>query len=115
MFTAKENISKTSEGTTSRVAGDMFVDDFISSVDSVDEEKLVITEISLLLKSTGFIMTKWNACCKEILKDVCEKYLAPSIRSIQERELGQPPVQKTLGVLWDTESDEMLIKKPDFS
>ena len=109
MFTAQENISKTSEDTTSRVARDMFVDDFISSVDSVDEGKLVIKEIFLLLKSIGFILTKWNTCCKEILKDVCERDLAPSIRSIQERKPGQLPVQKTLGVHWDTASDEMLI------
>ena len=115
IFTAQENISNASEDTTSRLTRDMFVDDFISSVDNIDNGKRIIKEISLLLMSTGFKITKWNACCKEILAGLKDKDLAPSVRSIQERDSGQMPMQTTLGVIWDTTTDEMFIKRPDFS
>ena len=115
IFTAQENISNASEDTISRLTRDMFVDDFISSVDSIDDGKRIIKEISLLLMSTGFKITKWNACCKEILADLKDEDLAPSIRSIQEKDSGQIPMQTTLGVIWDTTTDEMFIKRPDFS
>ena len=65
--------------------------------------------------STGFKTTKWNACCKEILAGLKEEDLAPSVRSIQKKDSGQMPMQTTLGVIWDTTTDEMFIKKPDFS
>ena len=42
IFTAQENISKASEDTTSRLTRDMFVDDFISSVDNIDDGKRII-------------------------------------------------------------------------
>ena len=58
IFTAQKNISNASEDTTSRLTRDMFVDDFISSVDSIDNGKRIIKKISLLLKSTGFKITK---------------------------------------------------------
>ena len=58
IFTAQENISNASEDTTSRLTRDMFVDDFISSVDSIDDGKRIIKEISLLLMTTGFKITK---------------------------------------------------------
>ena len=99
IFTAQENISNASEDTTSRLTRDMFVDDFISSVDSIDDGKRIIKEISLLLMSTGFKITKWNACCKEILADLKDEDLAPSVRSIQRKDSGKMPMQTTLGVI----------------
>ena len=44
----------------------------------MDDGKRIIKEISLLLMSTGFKITKWNACCKEILADLKDEDLAPS-------------------------------------
>ena len=58
ILTAQENILKASEDTTSRIARDLFLDNFTSDVDSVDEGKPVIKKIFLLLKSVGYTMTK---------------------------------------------------------
>ena len=115
IFTAQQNISNASKDRTSRLTRDMFVDDSISSVDSIDNGKRIIKEISLLLMSTGFKITKCNACCKEILAGLKDEDLASSVRSIQEKDSWQMPMQTMLGVIWDTTSDEMFIKKPDFS
>ena len=79
IFTAQQNISNASEDTTSRLTRDIFVDDFISSVDSIDDGKCIIKEISLLLMSTRFKITKWNACCKEIFPGLKDEDLAPVV------------------------------------
>ena len=58
------------------------MDDLISGADTIGDGQRVIREVSLLLKSTGFLMTKWNASHKEILADISEEDLAPAIRNL---------------------------------
>ena len=112
MFTAENNIPDVSQDATSRVTRDMFVDDLITGVDCVTEGQKIIKEVSELLSNTGFTITKWNSSCKDILADVAEKDLAPSIRNIGENNIETNPRQCTLGVVWDTATDNMFVKKP---
>ena len=114
MFTAESNTPDVSSDATSRVTQDMFVDDLISGVDSIDDGQRIIKEVSLLLKSTGFTMTKWNASHEGILADVNETDLAPAIRNLGKNgsDLEMGPRQATLGVIWDTKTDNMFVKKP---
>ena len=112
MFTAENNIPDVSQDATSRVTRDMFVDDLITGVDCVTEGQKIIKEVSELLSSTGFTITKWNASCKDILADVAEKDLASAIRNIGENNIETNPRQCTLGVVWDTATDNMFVKKP---
>ena len=114
MFTAESNIPDVSNEATAKVTQDMFVDDLISGADSIEDGQRVIREVSLLLKSTGFTMTKWNASHKEILADISEEDLAPAIRNLGENgsDLDMGPRQATLGVIWDTKEDDMFVKKP---
>jgi len=70
IYTAEKNIPNVPLDVSNRVTRDMFVDDFISGVDSIEEGKRVIRDMSKLLSSTGFKLTKWNASSAEILSNV---------------------------------------------
>ena len=117
LFTAEMNIPNIPSDTAARLSRDMFVDDSISGVNSVEEGRNVIKDITCLLRSTGFTITKWNASCHEILSNVPEADLAPSIRNISEKECDMctDKRQMTLGIVWDTNTDELYINKPHFN
>jgi len=53
VFTADNNIPNVSNEAVSRVTRDMFVDDLITGVDSIENGRQLIKEVSLLLASTG--------------------------------------------------------------
>ena len=114
MFTAESNIPDASNEATANVTQDMFEDDLISDADTIEDGQRVIREVSLLLKSTGFTMKKRNASHKEILADISEEDLAPAIRNLGENgsDLEMGPRHATLGVIWDTKEDNMVVKKP---
>ena len=113
IYTAGKNTPSVSSDATCRVKRDMFVDDFISGVDSVEEGQKVVNEVTKLLKSTGFTLSKWSH--KEILAGISEDDLAPSIRNIQQESNGATSSvqhQTTLGLIWDTDTDMMSVKRP---
>ena len=56
IYTAGKKTSSASSDATSRVKRDMFEDDFISGVDSVEEEQKVVNKVTKLLKSTGLTL-----------------------------------------------------------
>ena len=95
----------------------MFVDDFITSVDTNEDGQRVIDQVSLLPSSTGFRLTKWNASDKNILIGMAEKDLALALRDISEMEHtgDKNRNQTTLGLIWNTEANEMFLRKPDFN
>ena len=115
LYTAEKNWPDVSRDAQERVVRDMFVDDFITGVDSIAEGKQVIVDVSKLLSSTGFTLTKWNASHEEILTDVANEDVAPARRDIVERgtDSCQPQAQTILGLVWDTVSENFLLKKPD--
>jgi len=94
----------------------MFVNDLITGADSVEEGRRIVNEMNQLLGSTGFKLTKWSSNESSILVDIETTELAPTIRDINSEELFQPEKerQKTLGLVWDTATDQLFIKMPDF-
>ena len=114
LYTAERNIPDVSHDVTERVTRDMFVDDLITGVNFVEEGKRVINEVSKLLSSTGFQLTKWNSSDKEILAEIPEEDLAPARRDITEKtsDSRSDKPQTTLGLVWDTDTDEFFLKKP---
>ena len=89
----------------------MFVDDLITGVNFVEEGKRVINEVSKLLSSTGFQLTKWNSSNKEILAEIAEKDLTLARRDITEKtsDSRSGNSQTTLGFVWDTDSDKYFL------
>jgi len=115
LYTAERNAPNVSCDIQQRVVRDMFVNDFITGVDNIAEGKQDIKDVSKLLLSTGFTLTKWNASHEEILSDVSVEDLAPARRDIAENDTDsqQTRAQTTLGLVWDTTSDNFFLKKPD--
>ena len=116
IFTAEENVPHASDDAVCRVTRDMFVDDFITAVNSVAEGRRVASEVTELLSSTGFKITKWSASDKAILNDRPTDDCAPGLRDIRAKEHDGTPIQRqhTLGLAWNTDTDELTMKKPKF-
>ena len=71
-----------------------YVDDYLDSVDSVQEAQQLRQSLCTLLKRGGFDLTKWVSPHRELG--------APSTRSL---DLDDAPIERALGVLWDTKDD----------
>ncbi|XP_055918732.1 uncharacterized protein LOC129950839 [Eupeodes corollae] len=52
------------------VREEMYVDDFISGGDSIDETRIRREETRALLASAGFKLRKWTSNCKDLLQDL---------------------------------------------
>ena len=90
IFTAEENVPHASDDAVCRVTRDMFVDDFITAVDSVAEGRRVASEVTELLSFTGFKITKWSASDKAILNDIPTDDCAPGLREFALRNTMVP-------------------------
>ena len=54
-------------------------------------------------------MTKFCSNCKEVLDGLDPDCLAPSLKNINLSKEGLPK-QKTLGIAWDAEKDEIVVR-----
>ena len=73
------------------------------------------SEMKELLSSTGFKLKKWSCNSTNVLQDLQPEDLAPSLRKISENWNTEGSVfQKTLGLFWDTVTDQLYLEKPDW-
>ena len=105
-YTAARNYANVSASTAKRVEKDFYVDDLITSVETVEAAKTLITEATNLLATTGFVLTKFSCNSKEVLEGIDQEHLAPQLKTINPSKDGLPQ-QRTLGVSWDAESDQL--------
>ena len=88
--------------------GDSFyVDDFLGSFDDAKTAIRCAQELVTILEKGGFHLTKWISNCREVLQSVPEAERAGSLRELGKQPL---PVERTLGVQWDAETDEFLFQ-----
>ena len=106
-YTARKNYAKVPQETQQRVERDFYVDDFITSVDSIAKAKRSISDATKLLATTGFVLTKFSSNCRDVLEDVEKDSLAPSLREINLAKDGLPQ-QKELGLSWNAKSDRIM-------
>ena len=95
-YTARKNYAKVPPETGQRVERDFYVDDFITSVDSIAKAKSIIADATKLLATTGFVLTKFSSNCRDVLEDV-------EIDSLTAK-------QKVLGLSWNAESDRIIFR-----
>ena len=81
-YTAKKNYSKASADTVERVGSGFYVGDFITSVPNVGHAQRLVKEAVDLIKTTGFVVTKFSSICKEVLDGLNPDRLAPSLKNI---------------------------------
>ena len=81
-YIALKNHANVSPDIVHRVKNDFYVDDFITSVNTVVEAKRVIKEAIKLLASTGFTLTEFSCNFADVLKGVNRSNLAPFFKEI---------------------------------
>ncbi|XP_026476540.1 uncharacterized protein LOC113382252 [Ctenocephalides felis] len=81
---------------------DCYVDDINSGADTLQEAKLLITEINNLLAQGGFELHKWSSNNIELIND---KNIGENINVGFDKE----NIIKTLGVIWQPTSDNFKI------
>ncbi|XP_076810887.1 uncharacterized protein LOC143453439 [Clavelina lepadiformis] len=99
---ADDNDTSASLETLSTVKQNFYVDDCLKSVNSVEEAIQLAREIGPLLASGGFHLTKYLSNCKELLSVVDRDDLMPSLVNM---DLDKMPVERALGVYWNTATD----------
>ena len=93
--TALDNEVDVSTEAVSIVKHDFDVDDMCTSVSNVDNAWELIEQVSKLLRSSGFRLTKFLSNNKQVLESVPPEDRASSVVDLSNHE---PPIHKTLGV-----------------
>ena len=108
----EENPTCASDMTLQNILQNMYMDDLIFSVDSLESAQTITNEAVSLFKSRGFKLVKWSANrdTMSVLFSLGPELLSASIRELDlcGEELALPSA-KTLGCVWDPDSDELHI------
>ncbi|XP_063968368.1 uncharacterized protein LOC129265564 [Lytechinus pictus] len=86
------------------VRDNFYVDDCLKSVASKEDGRRLVSQLRELLQRGGFRLTKWVSNDIDVLSDLPQSERAASIVDL---DLGNDhmPTERTLGVLWDMETD----------
>ena len=99
--TALDNTADFDKKTIEAVLHDFYVDDLLSSCDSVPSAIKLATRLMELLQRGGFRLTKWASNSKQVLRTLPSAEPTPKI----DLAFGELPIERALGVRWDTERD----------
>ena len=105
----KENFSKDAVNAVNKV---FYVDDFIKSVNTVEEARSLANEVTSLLAEAGFRLTKWMSYSRDVPSVIPEEEQAgPNL----DLDVDNLPAERTLGVQWDVEKDVFLftVREPN--
>ncbi|XP_062533181.1 uncharacterized protein LOC134202149 [Armigeres subalbatus] len=91
---------------------DFYVDDMLSGVDSIEEGITLCADVQELLRGGGFTLRKWSSNCPEILEQIPPEYRDE--RTSFELD-GSSAVIKTLGLVWEPQSDFFNFKAPEWN
>ncbi|XP_074653617.1 uncharacterized protein LOC141907774 [Tubulanus polymorphus] len=105
--TAEDNESEVDAETAAAIRKHFYMDDFLKSENSTAKAIQRAKDVTMLVKRGGFRLTKWTSNSREVLQA-----LPPSEVSCQSIDLmaDQLPAERTLGVIWDPESDTIGFK-----
>ena len=103
--TAEDNRGDFPKDIINAVKRNFYVDDCLKSVKSSECAIEFVVQLPHLLSKGGFRLTKWLCNREEVLESIPESEGPPSVLDL---DLGQErlPVQRTLGLKWDMESDK---------
>ena len=85
------------------------MDDLLTTARSSEKAVQLLREVYALLASGGFLMAKWTSNRLEVLETIRASFLAPQLHEIDLHEEDLPS-QKALGLVWDTNADQLRIK-----
>ncbi|XP_072168946.1 uncharacterized protein [Diadema setosum] len=105
--TAEENQTDFDEEVVSTVRQNFYVDDCLKSVATKEEGQNLIQGLCKLLKKGGFRLTKWLSNDMDVLASIPQEERA---QSVVDLDLDHLPIERTLGVLWNVETDDFGFK-----
>ena len=89
------------------VEKDFYMDDFLSSQPTKSEAAELAIQMIKLLSTGSFRLTKWISNDRDVIKSLPSSEVSTKIVSLDLKDL---PIERALGVLWDTENDVLFIK-----
>ena len=104
--TADDNKGKFPEAADS-VRKTFYVDNYLDSFDNEDEAIQRARQMKRLLELGGFNLTKWTSSKREVLAALKPYGLASPMLNL---DLDKLPMERTLGVMWDSETDVLTFK-----
>ncbi|XP_063967618.1 uncharacterized protein LOC129271341 [Lytechinus pictus] len=105
--TAEDNRHEYDEDVVNTVLDNFYVDDCLKSVPSDKDGVRLVQQLRGLLQKGGFRLTKWVSNSREVLNSIPDTEKAPSVIDM---DLDTLPIERTLGVLWDVDSDRFGFK-----
>lgn len=82
----------------------MYIDDYLSGCDTIEEAKILKQEVSTILSRGGFNLTKWSSNNANVLEN------NETIINTQSISLNMEGQLKTLGLFWDCKSNTLNYK-----
>jgi hypothetical protein len=81
----------------------VYMDDILGGADTIENVTRLKQELTDLLRSGGFELSKWTSNSKEVLQDVAEEHLEKPKKIFDNAD--GPSFFKILGIQWDSSSD----------
>ena len=101
---AQDNAANFHPRTISTIDKNFYVDDCLKSVASTEEAVNLVKELRELLSRGGFNLTKWISNSREVLRTVPDVEWSKEVKTL-DLDQGMLPAERTLGILWQVESD----------
>ena len=105
--TLEEHKTNTSMSADSAPISGFYVDDYLASFRDALTAKAQISCLTASLKDRGFRLTKWISNSRDVILSVPQQERAIQLRAILT---GPLPMERALGLMWDADSDEFVIK-----
>ncbi|KAI2644915.1 hypothetical protein H4Q32_024954 [Labeo rohita] len=102
--TAEDHKDVTSPDAIQTVLQNFYVDDCLRSVATEYVAVTLVSDLRTLCSSGGFTLTKWTSNSRRVLLSIPEEHRASEVKDLDLRH-DTLPVERTLGVQWDTEKD----------
>ncbi|XP_013392383.1 uncharacterized protein LOC106160350 [Lingula anatina] len=104
---AEDNEKEFGNEIAQSVKENFYVDDCLKSLHTEEEAIHFVTKVTQLLDKGGFKITKWISNSSKVLESIPESDRNPKVKDLDLEKL---PIEKALGVLWDTEKDSFGFK-----
>ena len=107
--TADDNAENFNADVVTTVKENLYVDDCLKSLDSEDETIVMVKQLTDILAKGGFRLTKWISNSRRVIESVPPDERAKGIKNL-DLDQEELPVERALGVHWDTEHDLLRMK-----
>ncbi|XP_068696914.1 uncharacterized protein [Montipora foliosa] len=103
--TATDNVAEFGNDVCDIVQKNFYVDDCLFSIPTAEEAIGASLQLMQLLKRGNFRLTKFISNCLKVLKATPAEE-----RTVKSLDLDKLPLERTLGLHWDTETDTLAVK-----